>query len=174
LWLQKNVWQKIFFHPFLFYLFLDPRSGIRDPGWVKIRIRDKHPGSATLFHRRFDVALFSCFGKTVSRIFFPTKTDPVFSVDLHVGGGDGQNPGAAKDGERSSSCGAECRARHYKGQTHPHRELFLAIQVFVSLENFCVVRFDPFAHQQIHKCKSCTSSVAFPTYLDAYKKLCGY
>ncbi len=21
---------------------------IRDPGWVKIRIRDKHPGSATL------------------------------------------------------------------------------------------------------------------------------
>ncbi len=27
---------------------LDPRSGIRDPGWIKIRIRDKHPGSATL------------------------------------------------------------------------------------------------------------------------------
>jgi hypothetical protein len=24
-------------------------SEIRDPGWVKIRIRDKHPGSATLF-----------------------------------------------------------------------------------------------------------------------------
>jgi hypothetical protein len=23
-------------------------SGIRDPGWVKIRIRDKHPGSASL------------------------------------------------------------------------------------------------------------------------------
>jgi hypothetical protein len=23
-------------------------SGIRDPGWVKIRIRDIHPGSATL------------------------------------------------------------------------------------------------------------------------------
>ncbi len=23
-------------------------SGIRDPGWIKIRIRDKHPGSATL------------------------------------------------------------------------------------------------------------------------------
>ncbi len=22
--------------------------GIRDPGWEKIRIRDKHPGSATL------------------------------------------------------------------------------------------------------------------------------
>ncbi len=26
----------------------DPRSWIRDPWWVKIRIRDKHPGSATL------------------------------------------------------------------------------------------------------------------------------
>jgi hypothetical protein len=26
----------------------DPRSGIRDPGWEKTRIRDKHPGSATL------------------------------------------------------------------------------------------------------------------------------
>jgi hypothetical protein len=23
-------------------------SGIWDPGWIKIRIRDKHPGSATL------------------------------------------------------------------------------------------------------------------------------
>ncbi len=30
-----------FFHPFLLLRFLDP-------GWVKIRIRDKHPGSATL------------------------------------------------------------------------------------------------------------------------------
>ncbi len=26
----------------------DPGSEIWDPGWVKIRIRDKHPGSATL------------------------------------------------------------------------------------------------------------------------------
>jgi hypothetical protein len=26
----------------------DPGSEIRDPGWVKIRIPDKHPGSATL------------------------------------------------------------------------------------------------------------------------------
>jgi hypothetical protein len=45
----------IFFHPSLLLLFLDPGSEIRDPGagirdpvWVKIRIRDKHPGSATL------------------------------------------------------------------------------------------------------------------------------
>ncbi len=37
-----------FFHPPLLLLFLDPGSEIRDPGWVKIRIRDKHPGSATL------------------------------------------------------------------------------------------------------------------------------
>jgi hypothetical protein len=32
----------------LLLLFLNPGSEIRDPGWVKIRIRDKHPGSATL------------------------------------------------------------------------------------------------------------------------------
>ncbi len=32
-----------FFHPSLLLLFW-----IRDPGWVKIRIRDKHSGSATL------------------------------------------------------------------------------------------------------------------------------
>ncbi len=41
LWLQKKVWQQIFLHRSLLLLFLDP-------GWVKIRIRDKHPGSATL------------------------------------------------------------------------------------------------------------------------------
>ncbi len=38
LWLLKKVWQKIIFHPSLLLLFLDP-------GWEKIRIRDKHPGS---------------------------------------------------------------------------------------------------------------------------------
>ncbi len=34
--------KKNFFHPSLFYryLILDPGSEIRDPGWVKIRIRD--------------------------------------------------------------------------------------------------------------------------------------
>ena len=36
----KNVWQQILFHPSLLLLFLDPGSEIRDPGWVKIRIRD--------------------------------------------------------------------------------------------------------------------------------------
>jgi hypothetical protein len=55
------------------------------------------------------------------RAFFAIKTDP---ADLHVGGGDGQKPGTAKDGERSSSVGAECGACHYKGQTHPHRAFF--------------------------------------------------
>ncbi len=30
------------------YEIRDSRSEIRDPGWVKIRIRDKHPGAATL------------------------------------------------------------------------------------------------------------------------------
>jgi hypothetical protein len=30
----------------------DPGSEIRDPGWVKIRIRDKHPVSATLHARK--------------------------------------------------------------------------------------------------------------------------
>jgi hypothetical protein len=46
-----------FFHPSLLLLFLDPGSEIQDPGseirdpeWLKIRIRDKHPGSATQFH----------------------------------------------------------------------------------------------------------------------------
>jgi hypothetical protein len=34
-----------FFHPSLLLLFLYP-------GWVKIRIRDKHPGSATLLRIR--------------------------------------------------------------------------------------------------------------------------
>jgi hypothetical protein len=37
-----------FFHPSLLLLFLVPGSEIWDPGWVKIRIRDKHPGSANI------------------------------------------------------------------------------------------------------------------------------
>jgi hypothetical protein len=44
----KKCLTKDFFSPLSFYLFLDPGSEIRDPGWVKIRIRDKHSGSATL------------------------------------------------------------------------------------------------------------------------------
>jgi hypothetical protein len=44
----KKGFRTNFFHPSLLLLFLDPGSEIRDPEWVKIRIRDKHPGSATL------------------------------------------------------------------------------------------------------------------------------
>jgi hypothetical protein len=49
----KKCLTKFFFSPLSFLPVFgsgirDPRSGIRDPGWVKIRIRDKHPGSATL------------------------------------------------------------------------------------------------------------------------------
>ncbi len=58
----KNVWQKFFFHHSLFYLFLDPGSEIRDPGRVKIRIRDKHPGSATLPE-------FTCDGPKLADLF---------------------------------------------------------------------------------------------------------
>ncbi len=56
---------RIFFHPSLLYLFLDPESEIRDPG-SEIRdrqkpgygIRDKHPGSATL---KKSVSFLTCF-----------------------------------------------------------------------------------------------------------------
>jgi hypothetical protein len=56
----KKCLTKIFFSPLSFLPVFgsgirdpgsdirDQRSGIRGPGWVKIRIRDKHPGSATL------------------------------------------------------------------------------------------------------------------------------
>ncbi len=47
----KRLWQKFFFTPFFCCCFW-----IRDPGWVKIRILDKHPGSATLF-----VSSFECY-----------------------------------------------------------------------------------------------------------------
>jgi hypothetical protein len=36
----KKDMTKIFFHPSLLLLFLDPGSEIWDPGWIKIRIRD--------------------------------------------------------------------------------------------------------------------------------------
>jgi hypothetical protein len=40
---------KNLFHPSLLLLYWDPGTEIRDPGLVKIRIREKLPGSATLF-----------------------------------------------------------------------------------------------------------------------------
>ena len=45
--------EKIFFPPLLVVL-LDPGYEIRDPGWIKIRIREKHPGSATRFVSGFE------------------------------------------------------------------------------------------------------------------------
>ncbi len=41
-------------------------SGILDPGWIKIRIRDKHPGSATLRH------MYMC---AMTRTYFFTIVD---------------------------------------------------------------------------------------------------
>jgi hypothetical protein len=38
------------FFPFLLLLNRDPGSEIRVPGWIKIRTRDKYPGSATLMN----------------------------------------------------------------------------------------------------------------------------
>jgi hypothetical protein len=43
---KKKVKQQFFFSPLSFIAVFE--SEIRDPGWVKIRNRDKHPGSATL------------------------------------------------------------------------------------------------------------------------------
>jgi hypothetical protein len=43
---KKNGRTKKFPPPLL--VMLDTGSEIRDPGWIKIRIRNKHPGSATL------------------------------------------------------------------------------------------------------------------------------
>ena len=44
----KGMTSNIFYPSPLLLLFLDPGAEIRDPGWAKIRIRDKHPGSASL------------------------------------------------------------------------------------------------------------------------------
>jgi hypothetical protein len=47
----KKGMTTIVFHPSLLFPILDAGSGMgknRDPGWVKIRVRDKQPGSATL------------------------------------------------------------------------------------------------------------------------------
>ncbi len=56
---KKRYENRFFFTPLFCYCFWirDPRSRIRDPGWVKIRIRDKHLGSATLLECVF---LFVC------------------------------------------------------------------------------------------------------------------
>jgi hypothetical protein len=45
---KKNVFPLPFFLAAVGSGIRDPGSEIRDPGWIKIRIRDEHPGSATL------------------------------------------------------------------------------------------------------------------------------
>ncbi len=58
-----------FFHPSLFFAVFG--SGIRDLEWVKIRIRDKHPGSANLIFclRPVPTCTKLCWKKT-SQFFF--------------------------------------------------------------------------------------------------------
>jgi hypothetical protein len=63
-----------FFHPSRCCCFW-----IRDPGWVKIRIRDKHPGSATLILNN------SLFVTLMPRKFF--------SLTRRDGGGGGESAG---------------------------------------------------------------------------------
>jgi hypothetical protein len=53
-----------FFHPSLLLLFLD----LEDPRWVKIRIQDKHPGSATLGYRIRIEAGFEINGRKTKRL----------------------------------------------------------------------------------------------------------
>ncbi len=71
----------IFFSPLSFVLlFLDPGSEIRDPGRVKIRIRDKHPWSATL-----PATVMSCIDPSVRTVKKPPTVRPlllIFSISL--------------------------------------------------------------------------------------------
>jgi hypothetical protein len=57
-----------FFSPLSFVAVLG--SGIRDPGWVKIRIRDKHPGSATLHLMATSVQVYTRQLTCTTRIYF--------------------------------------------------------------------------------------------------------
>jgi hypothetical protein len=86
-----------FFYPSLLLLFLDPgseirdpgsgirdpRSEIRDPGWVKIRIgiRDKHPGSATLIPGHISESLETIFWVKILK-FFDADADPDMGIFL--------------------------------------------------------------------------------------------
>jgi hypothetical protein len=48
-------------------------SGIRYPGWIKIRIRDKHPGSATLSKREGRGVAMIAKKAWASSIIFPLR-----------------------------------------------------------------------------------------------------
>ncbi len=51
-------------------------SGIRDPGWIKIRIQDKHPGSATLLLTK---EIFFIYG--IQQCFICRPADSTVSED---------------------------------------------------------------------------------------------
>ncbi len=70
-WLHKKVSQKNFVHLSLLLLFLDPRSGIRD----------KHPGSATLF----PIAYFSVLWFRSDHIIFLPDPHPAGLADSDHG-----------------------------------------------------------------------------------------
>jgi hypothetical protein len=52
----------------------DPKSGVRDPGWVKIRIRDKYPGSATLVRNSLKILSPGCGLLAFGAADFPTSS----------------------------------------------------------------------------------------------------
>jgi hypothetical protein len=56
-------------------------SEIRDPGWVKIRIRDKHSGSATLLKTMYGIYFFNilCLFKNFS---LPQWLDTNLNFDM--------------------------------------------------------------------------------------------
>jgi hypothetical protein len=65
---------------------------IRDPGWVKIRIRDdKHPGSATLLRKKGDTIRWQndrilTHDEELSPTFEERVADSIGSVDPDPGG----------------------------------------------------------------------------------------
>jgi len=80
-------------------------SGIRDPGWVKIRIRDKHPGSATLpLGNRYDPGykLQSPDPGSRTQIFCPTWIpDPGIKKILDTRYGSATLPATLISGSRT-------------------------------------------------------------------------
>ncbi len=91
LWLQKKgITTNFFLHPSLLLLILEQGSGIRDPGWVKIRIRDKHHGHCT--KNNYDLTIKSCnfsikknwrnyLGRD-RRVTLDTRADPFSKIRL--------------------------------------------------------------------------------------------
>jgi hypothetical protein len=63
----KKVRKQIFLPPHVFW---DPGSGIRDPGWEKTRIRDKHPGSATLLYSLLERYRYKCSDQLIPKSIF--------------------------------------------------------------------------------------------------------